>query len=132
MTGHIGNPSDLAGKVIRLEEELRSLALRLDKSERRHRRLRRVSAGGLATAAVLLLAGSAAQFGGLVPRLDVIGPANQVRVSISVNEETGSAGLEIFGLNGRRVAFLGTSHEGIPNLALYDPAGVAIVRSFTP
>jgi len=131
MTGHIEDPSILEGKVVLLEEELRSLALRLDRSERGYRRLRRAGAGVLATA-VLLLAGGAAQHVGLVPRLDVIGPANEVRVSISVNEETGSAGLEIFGLNGRRVAFLGTSHDGIPNLALYDPAGVAIVRSFTP
>ena len=83
-------------------------------------------------AVLLMVAGGAALHGGLVPRLDVLGPANEVRVSISVNEETGSAGLEVFGLNGRRVAFLGTSHEGVPNLALYDPAGVAVVRSITP
>ena len=131
MTGHIENSSDLAGRVVQLEEELRRLTLRLDRSDRGYRRLRRAGAVVMA-AAVLLLAGGAAQLGGLVPRLDVVGPTNQVRISLSVNEETGSAGLEIFGVNGRRVAFLGTSHTGIPNLALYDPEGLAVVRSFTP
>ncbi len=131
MTGHIEGQSELAGKVIRLEEELRSLAHRLDEAERGSRRWRRAGAGVLAMAA-LLVAGGAAHLGGLVPRLDVVGPNNDVRVSIGVNPATGSAGVEIIGLNGRKVAFLGTSDEGIPNLALYDPAGVAVVRSFRP
>lgn len=131
MTGHIENPSDLAGHVIRLEEQLRSLAHRLDQAERGNRRWRRAGVAALATVS-LLVAGGAAHLGGLVPRLDVVGPSNDVRVSIAVNQATGSAGVEIFGLNGRKVAFLGTSDEGIPNLALYDPAGVAVVRSFRP
>jgi hypothetical protein len=131
MTGYIGDRSDLTGKVARLEEELRSLALRLDRSERGLRRMRRVGAGSFA-AVVLMLVGGAAQLGTRTPRLDVVGPNDDVRVSISVNQASGSAGLEVFGLNGRRVLFLGTSAEGVPNMALYDAAGQGIVRTFTP
>ena len=81
---------------------------------------------------VLLSAGGAALLQQGVPRLDVVGPNNDVRVSIRVNPNNGSAGLEVLGVNGQRAIFLGTSKDGLPNLALYDPTGQRIVRELTP
>src|SRR3954469_4647227 len=98
MTVQIGGETDLAGTLVRLEEQLQDVTRRLDRSERDNRRMRRVGAGVL-IAAALLIAGGAAQLANRVPRLDVVGPNNDVRVSISVNPENGSAGLEVFGLN---------------------------------
>jgi len=114
-----------------LEEDLRRVTRRLDDSERARRRARKAGAGVL-IASALLLVGGAAQLANRVARLDVVGPNDDVRASISVNPENGSAGLEVFGINGRRVVFLGTSANGTPNLAIYDPSGQAIVRSLTP
>ncbi len=131
MTGRSGIGVDWVERIGRLEEELRGVTHRLEESERAHRRMRRAGAGGL-IAAVLLLAGGAAQFAGRVPRLDVVGPNNDVRAAISVNPEYGSAGLAGFGVNGRRVVFLGTSEDGTPNLAIYDPSGQAIIRNVLP
>src|SRR5438270_10120236 len=107
----------LAGQVDRLEVEIRGLTLRLAESERRHRRLLRLGGTGAFLATVLLMAGGAALLQQGTPRLDVIGPNNDIRVSIRVDPNNGSAGLEVLGVNGRRVIFLGTSQAGLPNLA---------------
>jgi hypothetical protein len=131
MTGQSGDGAEWAERITRLEEELRGVTLRLDNSERAHRRVRKAGAGVL-IATVLLLAGGAAQLANRVARLDVVGPNNDVRASISVNPDNGSAGLEVFGMNGRRVIFLGTSRDGTPNLAIYDPSGQAIIRNVLP
>lgn len=131
MTGRSVDEAGWVGRIDRLEEELRGVTRRLEESERAHRRLRRSGAGAL-IASVVLIAGGAAQLVGRVPRLDVVGPNNDVRASISVNPENGSAGLEVFGMNGRRVVFLGTSEAGTPNLAIYDPSGQVIVRNLLP
>src|SRR3954466_1328222 len=133
MTGQIGDVSEMVGKIQRLEEELRGVTLRLDQSERGNRRMRLAGAGaGVLAAAILLIAGGAAQVSNRVARLDVVGPNNDVRVSISVNPETGSTGMEVFAVDGRRVVFLGTSANGTPNLSIYDPTGQNVIRSVTP
>ena len=132
MIGQDGDVTGLAGQVDRLESEIRRLARRLDESERGHRRRLRLSGAGLSVATVLLSAGSAALLQQGVPRLDVVGPNNDLRVSIRVNPINGSAGLEVLGVNGQRAIFLGTSKDGLPNLALYDPTGQRIVREVTP
>ena len=131
MTGRVEHDAGWAERIARLEDELHDLTRRLEDSERARRRSRRAGAGVLAVAA-LLIAGGAAQFANRVPRLEVVGPNNDVRASISVDPVNGSAGLEVFGLNGRRVIFLGTSAEGTPNLAIYDPSGQAIIRNILP
>jgi len=132
MIGQDGDLPGLVGQIDRLEEEIQRLALRLDTSERDHRRRMREAKTGLFLATILLFAGGAALLVERVTRLDVIGPNNDVRVSMSVDPNTGSAGLEIFGVNGRRVIFLGTSRDGLPNLAIYDPTGQRIVREVAP
>ena len=91
-----------------------------------------MAGAGLLVATVLLSAGGAALLQQGVPRLDVIGPNNDVRVSIRVDPTNGSAGLEVLGVDGRRALFLGTSKDGLPNLALYDPTGQRIVREVAP
>jgi hypothetical protein len=131
MMGPIGDGSELVEKIHRLEEELRGITLRLDKSERGNRRMR-LAGAGVFIATILLFAGGAALLGDRVARLDVVGPNNDIRASISVDPNSGSAGLEILGLNGRRVIFLGTSQDGIPNLAIFDPTGQRIVREVAP
>jgi hypothetical protein len=131
MVGPIGDVSGLVEKVDRLEEELRILTLRADESARRHRRGLRAAGLGAFVAAVLLCGGGAAlvqQFN----QVNVVGPNNDVRVSMKVDPITGSAGLEILGVNGRRVIFLGTSQEGLPNLAIFDATGQRIVREIAP
>jgi hypothetical protein len=123
--------TDLAQVVQRLEEGLGEMRVRLDRSERAHRRLRRI---GLAATVILIstfLAG-AALIGDQVTRLVVVGPNNDPRINLEVNPATGSAGIEILGTNGRRVLFLGTSANGTPNLAIYDALGVQIVREVAP
>jgi len=132
MIGQDGDVAGLAGQVDRLEAEVRRLTLRLDESERGHRRLLRLSGTGLLLAIVLLFAGGAALLQQGTPRLDVIGPNNDIRVSIRVDPNNGSAGLEVLGVNGRRVIFLGTSQAGLPNLAFYDPTGQRIIREVAP
>jgi hypothetical protein len=132
MIGQDGDVTGLAGQVDRLEAEVRRLALRLDESERGHRRLLRVAGTGLLLATVLLSAGGAALLQQGTPRLDVVGPNNDVRISIRVDPNNGSAGLEVLGVNGQRAIFLGTSKDGVPNLALYDPTGQRILRELTP
>ena len=132
MIGQDGDVTGLAGQVDRLESEIRKLTLRLDESERGHRRRMRVAGAGLLVATVLLSAGGAALLQQGVPRLDVIGPNNDLRVSIRVDPNNGSAGLEVLGVNGQRAIFLGTSKDGLPNLALYDPTGQRIVREVAP
>jgi hypothetical protein len=132
MIGQDGEVAGLAGQVDRLEAELRKLTLRLDESERGHRRLLRLSGTGAFLLTVLLFAGGAALLQQGVPRLDVVGPNNDVRVSIRVDPNNGSAGLEVLGVDGRRALFLGTSKDGVPNLALYDPTGQRILRELTP
>ncbi len=87
---------------------------------------------GAFAATVLLLAGGAVLIGQQVNRLDVLGPNNDVRLAMSVDPISGSAGLEIFGVNGRKVIFLGTSREGLPNLSMYDPTGRVIIREVAP
>jgi hypothetical protein len=131
MTGQIGDVSEMVGKIQRLEEELRGVTLRLGESERGNQRMRLAGAGVL-IAAVLLIAGGAAQLSTRVARLEVVGPNNDVRVAISVNPDNGSAGLEVFGTDGRRVVFLGTSATGTPNLSIYDPSGQNVIRSVAP
>jgi len=64
--------------------------------------------------------------------VDVVGPNNDVRVSMAVDPTGGSAGLEIFGPNGRKLSFPGTSREGLPDLVFYGPTGGRIVREFGP
>ncbi len=108
------------------------MASRLDASERGHRRLIRLSATGALLLMVLMIAGGAAFLQQGASRVDVFGPNNDVRVSIKVDPNNGSAGLEVLGLNGRRVIFLGTSQAGLPNLAIYDPTGQRIVREVAP
>ena len=49
-----------------------------------------------------------------------------------MDPNNGSAGLEVLGVNGQRALFLGTSKDGLPNLALYDPTGQRIVREVAP
>jgi hypothetical protein len=127
-----GEVAGLEGQVDRLEAEVRRLTLRLDESERGHRRLFRLSGTGAFLFTVLLFAGGAALLQQGTPRLDVVGPNNDVRVSIRVDPNNGSAGLEVLGVNGQRAIFLGTSKDGLPNLALYDPTGQRVVRELTP
>jgi hypothetical protein len=131
MMGQTGDVSEMVGKIQRLEEELRDVTLRLDKSERGNHRMR-LAGSGVLIAAVLLIAGGAAQLSNRVARLEVVGPNNDVRVAISVNPDNGSAGMEVFGTNGRRVIFLGTSSTGTPNLSIYDPSGQNVIRSVAP
>ncbi len=127
----LNETKSLDHQLMQLRTELHEVTGRLARAEQTLRQNRRRWVGALVTA-ILLIVGGAAQLANRFPRLEVVGPNNDVRVAVSVNPDNGSAGLEVFGLNGRRVAFLGTSAEGTPNLALYDPAGQAIVRSFTP
>jgi hypothetical protein len=131
MMGQIGDVSEMTEKIQRLEEILQRVTLRLDQSERGNRRMR-LAAAGVLIAAVLLIAAGAAQLSSRVARLDVVGPNNDVRVSISVNPDNGSAGMEVFGTDGRRVVFLGTSANGTPNLSIYDPSGERVIRSVAP
>jgi len=132
MIGREGEVVGLTGQVDRLEAEIRRLAMRLDEPGRRPPRLGRLSGTGFFLAAILAVSGGAALLQQATPRLDVIGPNNDVRVSIKVDPNNGSAGLEILGVNGRRLIFLGTSQTGLPNLAFYDPTGQRIVREVGP
>jgi len=132
MIGQDGEGTGLAGQVERLEAEIRRLTLRLDESERARRRRWRLCGTGAFLASILAIGGGAALLQTGVPRLDVIGPNDDIRVSIRVDPNNGSAGLEILGVNGRRAIFLGTSKDGLPNLALYDPSGQRIVRELAP
>src|SRR5436305_15050233 len=122
MIGQDGEVPGLAGQVERLEAEIRRLTLRLDESERVHRRRSRLFGTGAFLAAILLFGGGAALLQRAYPRLDVVGPNDDIRVSIRVDPNNGSAGLEVLGVNGRRAIFLGTSKDGLPNLALYAPS----------
>ncbi len=129
--GQIGDASHLAEKVDRLEESLRHMTLRLERAEQHGRRRARLAATAAFGAAMLMFAGGAL-FVQQVTRLDVIGPNNDVRLAMSVDPITGSAGLEIFGVNGRKMIFLGTSRDGLPNLSMYDPSGLRIIREVAP
>ena len=76
--GPVGDMSDLLEKIDRLEQELRGMGRRLDRSERSGRRMARLAGIGAFLAAALLVAGGAAlvqQFN----RVDVIGPNNDIR-----------------------------------------------------
>ncbi|WP_435007925.1 hypothetical protein P12x_005189 [Tundrisphaera lichenicola] len=123
--------SEIQLRVDQLQTLLRDVSDRLDRSERRHRRRFRLAVVGGCSAALLLMAGGAAyvqQF----TRLDVIGPSNDIRVSTTVDPVSGSAGIEILSVEGRRVIFLGTTRDGLPNLSMYDPTGQKIVREVAP
>jgi len=131
MNGPTVDVSALLDRIHRLEEDLARVNLRLDRSELARPCLSRLAGAGAFLTAVLLFVGGAA-FAQRFDRLDVVGPNNDVRLSMGVDPVSGSAGLEIFGLNGRKMIFLGTSREGLPNLAMYDPTGERIVREITP